>query len=158
MTSVGQVVTLGVGEDLFAIPVTNVQEILDTREIARLPNAPPHLLGVIDVRGGSVAVVDLRAMLGLPAAARDVASRILVLRFEVQGHKAVIALQADRVFEVTELDGNDAPALGETGILKWDARIVAGIGRLSGRFVTVLNLEAMFGADLLTAQDLTKAA
>ena len=158
MTTVGQVVTLGVAEDLFAIPVSNVQEILDSRAISRLPNAPPHLLGVIDVRGGSVAVVDLRAMLNLPPAPAEEATRILVLRFPVAGSEAIIALKTDRVFEVTELDGDVAPSLGETQILKWDDRIVAGIGRRADRFVTVLKLEAMFDQDVLAASNRSRAA
>ena len=63
-----QYVTLGVAEELFAAPVEKVQEILDMRPIARLPQAPGTLLGMIDVRGQGIPVVDLRLTLGLPPA------------------------------------------------------------------------------------------
>lgn len=68
MAERSQYVTLGVGTDLFAAPVARVQEILDMRPIARLPQAPPHLLGMIDVRGQGVPVLDLRMTLGMPPA------------------------------------------------------------------------------------------
>ena len=74
-----QYVTLGVAEELFAAPVEKVQEILDMRPIARLPQAPETLLGMIDVRGQGIPVVDLRLTLGLPPAPDNENTRILVL-------------------------------------------------------------------------------
>ena len=59
MAEHAQYVTLGVAEELFAAPVAKVQEILDMRPIARLPQAPDTLLGMIDVRGQGIPVVDL---------------------------------------------------------------------------------------------------
>jgi hypothetical protein len=62
--------TFGLETTLFALPVTLVQEILDTRPVSRLPNAPPACLGLIDVRGRSVAKLDMPHPLpGIPAGA-----------------------------------------------------------------------------------------
>ncbi|MGO4855394.1 chemotaxis protein CheW [Phaeovulum sp. W22_SRMD_FR3] len=155
----GQVVTLAIGEDLFAVPVTRVMEILDQRRIARLPQAPRHLLGVIDVRGDGVAVVDLRALLGCEVIGDIDSSRILVLWVQTPERRAVIGLRADRVIEVTMLDDGVIAPLAEAKMLNWDERLVAGIGRRNGDFVTVLDLDRMFdGATLAQADGMGRAA
>lgn len=150
MTSEGQMVLLGCGEDLFAVPVTRVQEILDLCPISRLPHAPAHFLGLIDVRGESVAVGDLRRLLGQTPPADSPATRIIVLWVARGEDRTVIALKTDRVIEVAELDeGSLGPVQGKAAF-NWDDRMVLGIGRRNGRFVTVLNLEHLF-RDVLPA-------
>ena len=106
-----QYVTLGVAEELFAAPVEKVQEILDMRPIARLPQAPETLLGMIDVRGQGIPVVDLRLTLGLPPAPDNENTRILVLSLAGQEGELRLGLRADRVFEVTILDEDDLERL-----------------------------------------------
>ena len=140
-----QYVTLGVAEELFAAPVEKVQEILDMRPIARLPQAPETLLGMIDVRGQGIPVVDLRLTLGLPPAPDNENTRILVLSLAGQEGELRLGLRADRVFEVTILDEDDLdppPSVSGT----WSGRCIAGIGRRNGRFVTVLELERLLGS------------
>ena len=61
----GQFVTLGLDHEVFAVPVELVREILDMRQPFRIPEAPAHLAGLIDVRGQAVPVIDLRLKLGL---------------------------------------------------------------------------------------------
>ncbi|MCO8145846.1 chemotaxis protein CheW [Rhodovulum tesquicola] len=144
MTGIGQVVTLGVGEERFAVPVGRVQEILDRRRITRIPNAPAHVMGVIDVRGAGVSVVDLRAVLGLPRAEDDDATRIVVLWIETGERRAQVALRTDRVFEVAAFDNDRVEPVPEADLLHWDHRLVRGIGRRDGEFVTLLDLERLF--------------
>lgn len=144
MMAQGQMVMLGCGEDLFAVPVGRVQEILDICPISPLPHAPPHLLGLIDVRGESVAVADLRLLLGRQPVADSVATRIVVLWVMRSGRRAEIALKADRVIEVAELDEGSLGPVPEKGLFNWDDRFIAGIGRRNGNFVTVLDLDRMF--------------
>ncbi|MVT00826.1 chemotaxis protein CheW [Devosia marina] len=139
-----QYVTLGVAEELFAAPVEKVQEILDMRDIARLPQSPEALMGMIDVRGQGVPVVDLRLTLGLPGATDTENTRIIVLALAGEGRDRRLGLRADRVFEVTTLDdGALDPAPSVSG--QWSGRCIAGIGRGNGRFVTVLDLERLLG-------------
>src|SRR5579872_2054251 len=91
-----QFVTLGIDRETFAVPVELVLEILAMRPLFRVPEAPPHLAGLIDVRGQAVPVIDLRLKLGL--APRDVSAdtRILVLDVPMEGHNLSLALIADR--------------------------------------------------------------
>ena len=144
MAERAQYVTLGVADELFAAPVEKVQEILDMRPIARLPQAPDALLGMIDVRGQGIPVVDLRLTLGLPAAADTENTRIIVLALTGAQGDHRLGLRADRVFEVTVLDEvelDPPPAVGGA----WSGRCIAGLGRRNGRFVTVLDLERLLG-------------
>ena len=145
MTERAQYVTLGVGEELFAAPVEKVQEILDMPPIARLPQAPANLLGMIDVRGQGVPVVDLRLTLGLPSAPDTENTRVIVLALAGKNGEPRLGLRADRVFEVSVLDEDaldPAPDVGGA----WSGRCIAGIGRRNGTFVTVLDLETLLGS------------
>lgn len=144
MMTQGQMVMLGCGDDLFAVPVARVQEILDLCPISPLPHAPAHLLGLIDVRGDSIAVADLRMLLGRTVADDSLATRIVVLWVMRAGRKAQIALKADRVIEVAQLDEGSVGPVPEKGLLNWNDRMVAAIGRRNGDFVTVLDLDRMF--------------
>lgn len=146
MAERAQYVTLGVADDLFAAPVEKVQEILDMRPIARLPQSPETLLGMIDVRGDGIPVVDLRLTLGLPAAHDTENTRIIVLALDGNGGADQrIGLRADRVFEVTILDDEALdPPPAVSG--HWSGHCIAGIGRRNGRFVTVLDLERLLGS------------
>ncbi|MDB5541783.1 MAG: CheW [Devosia sp.] len=139
-----QYVTLGVNGELFAAPVEKVQEILEMRPVARLPQAPPNLLGMTDVRGEGIPVLDLRLTLGLPAADDTENTRIVVLTVLSDARTLTVGLRTDRVFEVTVLDADalePPPAISGN----WRDHAVAGIGRRQGAFVTVLDLDRLLG-------------
>ncbi len=140
MAHARQFVTLGVNGEIFAIPIESVQEILDLREFARLPNAPAFLLGMIDLRGRGVPVLDLRGKLGLRRVEPTSTTRIIVLDLVIDGRNLALGLVADCVFEVTELSGE---TLEETppafGARPW-SDCIEGIGRKGERFVFVLDL------------------
>lgn len=144
MAELSQYVTLGVADEVFAAPVAKVQEILDMRPIARLPRSPENLLGMIDVRGKGIPVVDLRQTLGIASAEDTENTRILVLSVNGPRGEITIGLRADRVFEVTVLDSDtlDPPPVVNAG---WSGHCIEGIGRRNGKFVTVLDLERLLG-------------
>ena len=152
MADQAQYVTIGVAEEIFAAPVTKVQEILDMRTISRLPRAPENLLGIIDVRGEGVPVIDLRLTLGMAAAPDTENTRIVVLLVNSPRGPMTLGLRADRVFEVTVLDTEtlDPAPVVNSG---WTGHCIEGIGRRGGQFVTVLDLERLLGdsASILAA-------
>lgn len=152
MAERSQYVTLGVAEEIFAAPVTKVLEILDMRPIARLPRAPENLLGMIDVRGEGVPVLDLRLTLDMSPAPDTENTRIVVLAVNGPDGIVTLGLRADRVFEVTILDGealDPPPALSDGR----GERIIEGIGRRNGLFVTVLDLDRLLGDTPLPAKN-----
>ena len=154
----GVVVTFGIADALYALSVESVVEILDTLPITPLPNAPGHLLGLIDRRGVSVPVVDLRRLLGVPPRADASDTRIVVLRLDHGGDLRIVGLRLDRVIEVTALDDAGGAPLAEAELLGWDEGMVAGIGRRNGAFVTVLHLAGLFDGALRRGKDLTGSA
>ncbi|PXA99016.1 chemotaxis protein CheW [Nostoc sp. 3335mG] len=144
MADLNQYVTLGVAEEIFAAPVTKVQEILDMRAISRLPRAPENFLGIIDVRGQGVPVLDLRLTLGMTPAPDTETTRIVVLCVNSPRGEVTLGLRADRVFEVTVLDSetlDPPPAVNA----RWQDHCIEGIGRRNGNFVTVLDLDKLLG-------------
>jgi purine-binding chemotaxis protein CheW len=147
MAERSQYVTLGVGDSLFATPVKSVREILNVSPVARLPNAPEHFLGMIDVRGQGVPVFDLRLTLGMDAAPDNENTRIVVLSVSSGSDQTLLGLKSDRVFEVTVLDSEKLdPPPAVSG--NWSNHCIEGIGRRNGQFVTVLDLEKLLGGTI----------
>jgi purine-binding chemotaxis protein CheW len=141
-----QYVTLGIDRELFAIPVEMVLEILDMREIFRVPDAPGHLAGLIDVRGRGVPVIDLRVKLGLAAVEATHGTRIMVLEIPMGGKQLVLGLIADRVYEVAPLDGGRLEAPPDIGA-RWRSDYIHGVGRRGDSFVVVFDLSRLFASD-----------
>ena len=139
-------VTLGVGTDVFAVDVCYVREILDCQPMANLPQAPAFLVGMIDVRGRAVPVVDLRRRLGFPPAATTDFHRILVLEIPVRGRALMLALLCDRVFDVAEFATTGLETAPELGV-SWKSEYIKAIGRWRGAFVIIFDMEKMFSTD-----------
>jgi len=140
-----QFVTLGIDREVFAVPVDAVLEILEMRQMFRIPEAPGYLAGLIDVRGRGVPVIDLRLKLGLPAQPATEMTRILVLEFTVGEQPLVLCLIADRVIEVITLDKREiqpAPAIG----LQWRSDYISGVGRRNDNFVIIFALARLFSS------------
>ncbi len=144
--SEGSFVTIGIDREIFAIPVGAVLEILDMRPVFKIPEAPAHLKGLIDVRGRAVSVIDLRTKLGLPSVAVDENTRIVVLDVTIQGRQLGLGLVADQVFEVITLDDQQIESPPDIG-MGWNSSYIRGIGRQLDTFVVVLDLECLFSGD-----------
>lgn len=145
--SEGQFVTLGLGVEVFAVPVEYVREILDYQQPFAIPEGPAYLLGLTDVRGRATPTLDLRVKLGLPPMEPTLATRILVLDVPVEGRLLSLGLVADRVIEVaafTEEDVEPAPDIG----VPWRSEYIRGVVRQDHGFVVLFDL-----ARLLTSQE-----
>mgnify|MGYP001249994251 CR=1 FL=1 len=141
------VVTFAADGALYAAPVHRVQEILDLQPVAPMPNAPAHFMGITDLRGQNVPVVDLRRLLGLPDTADTPQTRFVVVHIDRPGQPPfVLGLRTDRVIEVTRLDDDELGRIEDGGVLGWSGRAVAGIGRRNGDVVSVLDIDRLFGA------------
>jgi len=138
-----QYVTLGVGDEIFAVEVTRVHEILDLGPVVRLPNAPAHVLGMIDVRRRAVPVIDLRVKLGLSPTEKTEHSRIIVLDVDIGARIVVLGLLADRVYEVTDLSDRAVEPPPDIG-MRWRSDYIRGVGRRGESFVIVFDLSRLF--------------
>lgn len=141
-----QYVTIGIDREIFAVEVACVQEILDMQPIARLPNAPPFMVGMIDVRGLGVPTIDLRVKLGLPPVPITPDTRILVMEIRIDGKPLTLGMIADRVIEVTSLDEHALEAPPQVGG-RWRSDYIQAIGRSHGAFVILFDLDRLFSSD-----------
>jgi purine-binding chemotaxis protein CheW len=155
----GQFVTLGIEREVFGVPVEAVLEILDMQPLFRVPEAPPYMLGLIDLRGRSVPVLDLRTKLGLAAVPPTETTRILVLEVEVSGRPLVLGLVADRVFEVMALAASEIEPAPDIGV-RWRSDYIRGVGHREARFVIIFDLPRLFqtGGALLASPSPKTAA
>src|SRR5579872_3753369 len=92
-----QYMTFKLGDELFAIDVAQVREVLEVSTITRVPTAPDYMRGVVNVRGRSTPVVDMRLRFGLPVAPDTVSTRIIVMELELDGETTVLGGLADSV-------------------------------------------------------------
>lgn len=139
-----QLVTFEVGSEEFAIPILSVQEINRMMEITRVPQSPPFVEGVINLRGKIIPVVDLRQRFGMQPAERNGDNRIIVV--EVSGR--VIGFTVDRVNEVLRIDSSivePAPAM----VASLDSDYVQGVGKLPDRLLILLELGNLFRGEEL---------
>ena len=113
---------------------------------------PDYVRGMIDVRGQTVPVIDLRVKFGMPPTEPADTTRIMVLEVVSGNRPLVIGALTDRVIEVTALDAGDVGPPPEIGT-RWRSDIIRGIGRRNGKFVIVLNLNKVFAVDSVAAGD-----
>lgn len=159
MNETAQYLTLGLDGETFGIGIRNVREILDMRPISKIPHAPDFLLGMIDVRGASYPIVDLRIKLDLPSVPTTDATRIIILDVPVDDRLVGVGFVADCVFEVTGIDESQIeppPSVGG----RWKSDYLAGIGRKGDGFVIIFDLVRLMAssADVEVEMPATAAA
>ncbi|MCC7409860.1 MAG: chemotaxis protein CheW [Phycisphaeraceae bacterium] len=149
-----QLVSFMVGTEEFAVPILAVQEINRMLQITKVPQSPPFIEGVINLRGKIIPVMDLRKRFGLSQSNESTDSRIIV----VEVGSRVIGFTVDRVNEVLRISGDivePPPAM----VCSLDSDYVQGVGKLEDRLLILLNLERLFSADdLQRIQEITAAA
>jgi purine-binding chemotaxis protein CheW len=145
MAETAQYLTLGLDGETFGIAIRNVREILDMRPISKIPHAPNFLLGIIDVRGTSYPIVDLRTKLDLPSVPATEATRIIILDVPMGDRFVGVGFVADCVFEVAGIDESQIeppPSVGG----RWKSDYLAGIGRKGDSFVIIFDLASLMAS------------
>ncbi|MCL1852468.1 MAG: chemotaxis protein CheW [Peptococcaceae bacterium] len=137
-----QLVTFKLGTEEFGIEIMKVQEIIRVPPITRVPQAPSHIEGVINLRGNVISVVNLRRRFGLPDGGQeeDDVNRIVVLK----ENKHEFGIRVDAVHEVLQLQNMDLepPPSVSVGI---DASYIRGIGKVDDRLLIFLKLDNVMG-------------
>jgi purine-binding chemotaxis protein CheW len=130
----------------FGIPVTQVREVIRVSEITRVPQAPPHVRGVANLRGRILAVVELRSRLGLAPSELTPRSRVVVV--EVRGR--VLGLLVDAVSQVTKVPESSVVAAPQE-VVSADAAYLTGVARWQSRLIILLDLDkALLPAEQLS--------
>src|SRR3990172_12261370 len=115
ITETAQYLTFRLEEEVFALDITQVREVLDFTTITRVPRTPEFMRGVINLRGSVVPVVDMRLKFGMSKTEKTVNTCIIVTEIELDGEAVVVGALSDSVQEVLELEPaqiEPAPKIG----------------------------------------------
>jgi purine-binding chemotaxis protein CheW len=146
ITETSQYMTFKMGDELFAIDVSQVREVLEIPQITKIPSAPEYMRGVVNVRGQAIPVVDLRVKFGLPRSADTLQSRVIVMELSIDGESAVLGGIADSVHEVIDLepgDINPPPRIA----MRWRTEFILGMGKRGEDFVIILDVNSVFSSE-----------
>ena len=137
-----QLVTFRLGNEEFGIDIKKVQEINRMIDITKVPNAPRHVEGVVNLRGKIIPIVSLRTRLGFGQGEWDKSTRIMVV--EVEGN--ILGFIVDSVSEVLRIhDVKIEPAPSITG--GSDSAYIEGVINLTDRILILLDLKVLFEKD-----------
>jgi purine-binding chemotaxis protein CheW len=141
-----QYLTFRLGDEVFALDITKVREVLDFTTVTRVPRTPEFMRGVINLRGSVVPVVDLRLKFGMSRTENTVNTCIIIVEVMVDGDTTVLGALADSVQEVIDLGPENiepAPRIGT----KLRTEFITGMGKQNDRFVIILDIDRVFPAD-----------
>ena len=148
ITEANLYLTFKLEEEVFALDVGKVLEVLDLSRITKVPRSADFMCGVINVRGSVVPVVDLRLKLGIAEGERTKDTRIVVMEIDLEGERTVLGAMADSVHEVLELEPGqieESPKIGA----RWRTEFIKGIGKRDDEFIIILDIDRVFSSDEL---------
>jgi len=157
VTETIQCLTFKLGEEVFAVDVAKVREILDFTTVTKVPQTPEFMRGVINLRGSVVPVVDMRLKFGMDRTEKTVNTCIIVMEISIEGDTAVVGALADSVQEVLELEPDQiepAPKIGT----KLNTEFLVGMGKHNDIFIMILNIDKVFTFEELNAVQESLAA
>ena len=136
--------TFVLGNEKFAIPVDHVQEIVEFGQVTKVPNAPAYMLGIINLRGRVLPLLDTKLKLGLHATAPTQKCRVLVLEIQTEDDKSLqIGAMVDHAREVVEINPSDIQDAPEFENLKTTAPIT-GIVNNRGDITLIMDIKKVF--------------
>jgi purine-binding chemotaxis protein CheW len=145
-----QYLTFKLGEEIFALDIAKVREVLDFTTITRVPQMPEFMRGVINLRGDAVPVVDLHHKFGMAKTEKTLDSCMVIVEVTVDGETTVLGALADSVQEVIDLDPSQvepAPRIGT----RLRAELISGIGKQNDHFILLLDIDRVFSTDELAS-------
>ncbi len=137
-----QCVTFRLDEETYGINVMQVQEVLRVTEIAPVPGAPHYVLGIINLRGNVVTVIDTRSRLGLGSKDSDDSTRIVIIETDRQ----VVGILVDAVAEVVDLRSGEiesAPNVGNDESSKY----IQGVASRDGNLLILVDINKLLTDD-----------
>lgn len=142
-------------EEIFALDVGKVREILDYTTITKVPQTPEFMKGVINLRGAVVPVVDMRQKFNMLTQERTVDTCIIVVEIAIDNEPTILGALVDSVQEVFELEPSQiepAPRIGT----KLNTEFILGMGKRDDAFVIILDIDKVFSLEEMTAANAMK--
>jgi purine-binding chemotaxis protein CheW len=153
-----QYLTFKLDEEVFAVDISKVREVLEFTGVTKVPQTPDFMPGVINLRGSVVPVVDLRLKFGMTETSKTVNTCAIIVEVSLDGESVVIGALADSVQEVFEFEPDQiepAPKIGT----KLKTEFIRGMGKRAEEFVIILDIDKVFSTDeLVLVQDVDSCA
>jgi len=146
-----QVLTFCLGSETYAVDILLVQEIRGWTPVTRLPQSPTHMLGMLNLRGSIVPVIDLRVRFGLEQAPFTPVTVIVVLSVQTPSGRREFGLVVDSVSDVVDIDAaelKETPSLGS----KPSVELIKGLAAVADRMLILLNVDELIRCDLAQAE------
>ena len=138
----GQVVVFTLGKEKYGIDISCVKEIMKWAKPTELPQMPDAISGVIKLRDQVIPVISLRRQFGLPDVDHQVETKIIILEIDA----VFLGINVDDVHEVVEVPG--AAVEFPSGLtVKTD--VIKGIAKLDDYLLILIDIQALFAADVL---------
>ena len=149
ITETTQYLTFKLEDEVFALDISKVREVLDFTTVTKVPRTPEFMRGVINLRGNVVPVVDMRLKFGMTKTEKTVNTCIIIVEISIEGESAVLGALADSVQEVVDLEPEQiepAPRIGTR--VRTD--FIKGMGKRDSHFIMILDIDKVFSADELS--------
>jgi purine-binding chemotaxis protein CheW len=147
-----QVLTLLLGDETYGVDILRVQEIRGWTPVTRIPCAPAHVLGVLNLRGSIIPIVDLRLLFALEGAKYDAVTVIVVLSVICRDARRNFGAVVDGVSDVIDVDAaqvRPAPQLG-AGVA---TDHISGLLPICEHMVILLDIDKLIGYDRMISDD-----
>lgn len=142
----GTYLTFQLEDEIFAVDVRNVHEVLEFTSITKIPGVPDFVRGIINLRGKVVPVVDLRLKFSMSETIKTQNTCVIVLEIGSEENHAVIGALADSVKEVFEFEAGQVEPPPRIGSLS-NSDYIQGIGKREDQFIIILNINQVFSSD-----------
>ena len=133
-----QFLTFQLGDELYGVDILRVQEIKGYTAVTRIPNTPPHIKGVLNLRGTIVPIIELRTKFGMPTIDYTMFTVIVVVVVK----EKIMGLVVDAVSDVLNIDKKDIQPPPEFGT-KVDVSVLSGIGKSGDKLVALLDIDRL---------------
>lgn len=147
-----QYLTFKLNDEIFALDVAKVREILEVTNITKVPQTPDFMRGVINLRGSVVPVIDMRLKFGMSRTEQTVNTCIIVVEVNMDGDTTVLGALADSVQEVVELEPDRIEPAPHIGV-NLNTEFIRGMGKIDDHFVMILEIDKLFSAEELTESE-----
>src|SRR3954447_26039827 len=142
-----QVLTFVLGNETYGVDILRVQEIRGWSAVTKIPHAPPHVLGVLNLRGSIVPIVDLRMRFSLDRAEYTTVTVIIVVSVISAAGRRDFGVVVDGVSDVVDVNPEEvkaAPELGARGATDY----IRGLVPVAERMVVLLDIDRLIGSDM----------
>jgi purine-binding chemotaxis protein CheW len=136
-----QLVSFVVGEEEFAIPILTIQEIIKPIEHTRVPRTPSHVLGVFNLRGSVIPLIDLRLKFGVPVTNKNEDMRYIVLK-DGQDTAGFVIDRLNQAMRIHKRNIDPAPEA-----TSGDKSLIDGVGKQDDKIITILRVSKLLERD-----------